>query len=168
MKAAVVALATVLAMSREAGAASLDSAFADSVFRGIAVGQTIAISAAEQMGFEVAEALSAEKSDTKHDVLRLERPAGQRVYFVEVSVKNRTVQAEGWVMEVTPDSIEIRSSQELVHLVGRLGFPDDVIAEEGVHALAWVDRKRQLRFELLQQAPEASEPWELSAVLRRF
>ena len=148
-------------------AATLDSTVPDSVFRGIDVGKSLTVSAAESRGFEVAEALSAQNNDSQRDILRLELEASDRVCFIELSVKDLSVLAEGWMMEPPRDSLEIFGRRELAHLVAAHGFPDDVIAEAAVHAVGWIDRKRNLRLELLEQAPEGGEGAELSAVLRR-
>ncbi len=153
---------------RGSAAASLEPAFPDTAFHGVAVGQPLSVSAAERMGFEVAESLSAESGDSKRDVLRLERPDGQRVYFIELSVRDRLVRAQGWIAEAPADSAQSLAAACLTVIARAHGLPDDLIVEEDVHALAWIDRSKGLRLELLLQPVEGTGTWEISQVLRRF
>lgn len=169
MKAAFVAVAiTAAAWQGIPSANPLAPTFPDSILQQIEVGKPFSVAAGQRLGFEVVEALSAEKSGGKHDLIRLEHPSEQRTYFIELSVKDRVVRAAGWVADAPAESAEPWANGFLADFARAHGFPDDLIAEDGVRALAWIDRASGLRLELLWQHNASDEAGELSAVLRKL
>ena len=161
---ATLAVVLVLAVGLPCSAATLSPSFPDSALAMIPIGQSLTVKEVQALGFVPAEAIGAEQSATGVAMLRFERAGAGRVDFIELGAGSQGVQSVGWTKVLKgPEASEVLSG-----FARLFGFPDDVVAEQGVHAVGWIDKGNSLRLELILQPSEdvGGDP-ELSALLRR-
>ncbi len=138
------------------------------VLQAFQVGQPFSDELAANLGFELAETVQSTGDHGKVSLLRFERDDEDSLSFVEVSATDRLVQAVGWSRVFSKPEADSAAAQYLGAYARLLGFPDDLVADEQARAVAWIDKTKAVRFELiLQQADEGGSDWELTAVLRR-
>lgn len=157
-------LVLVLAGATRTPAANLPTAFPDSSLRAIPVGEKTTKSTLNRLGFEPAAIEGPEAGSNSPASLHFERSTPDRADFLEVTPGSWIVRASGWHCVVSA----ARANELLGEFVRDFGFPDDVVAEDSVHGVAWADPSARLRFEIVL-APSESEAgaMDLSAVLRR-
>ena len=149
-------------------AQALEPLLGAGVLKGFPVGQAFDEERATYQGFEMAETVPVAEGGGKEDLVRYEREDEDSLCFVEVSVKSRVVESVGWTRVLSRAEADSTAASYLGGYARALGFPDDVVADQDVHAVAWIDSPNSLRLELiLQRADDEGEDWEVTAVLRR-
>lgn len=136
--------------------------------QGVQVGARFDEAAASGQGLEMAETFQADIGHGTESLVRFERDDGDSLSFVEIAVADKVVRSIGWTRILPKAAADSAAATYLGDFVRSLGLPDDIVSEDGAHAVAWVDEPHLLRLELvMQKAAQPQTDWELTVVLRK-
>lgn len=122
---------------------------------------------AAHAGFAMAE-MAKPAEDKGKTVARFELFRGDTLYFVESGEVDKLVTSVGWTKTCSRGEIDEVAGALLGGYSQQFGFPDDVLSDAETQAVAWTDKQKGLRLEILRQnVAEGSDQVDLSVVLRR-
>ena len=142
--------------------------FFDPPLRPYIVGARFDPQTAESAGFVVTDAFELNDGHGAQSYFRYEDETKDATYFVEASSSGDVVHAFGWRRTLAKAAADSVGTAWISAFAGRFGFPADLVADGPTHAVAWIDELTSMRLELIEQPEdEASDLWEISAVLRK-
>jgi hypothetical protein len=161
-------LIAVSAMAGPGSSHALEPTIVGGVLQDFRVGTPFNAARAARSGFEMADVTRDGDAGTHDVVMRYERADHDSLCFVEIGGRDLVVRAVGWTRILSRVEADSLARGLLARHIAVLGFPDDLVAEGDVHALAWTDGQHALRFEVLsERADESGESWDLTVVVRR-